>query len=113
MKHLVIIGARGFGREVYHSAIDSIGYGTEFDIKGYLDDKSDALSQYEGYPAIIGSVETYQPQADDVFICALGDVKWKKHYAQIIEEKGERLSLLFTKQPMSLQLLNMGRAVSY
>ena len=97
MKHLVIIGARGFGREVYHSAIDSIGYGTEFDIKGYLDDKSDALSQYEGYPAIIGSVETYQPQADDVFICALGDVKWKRHYAQIIEEKGGEIISLIHK----------------
>lgn len=88
MKHLLIIGARGFGREVYHSAVESIGYGTEFDIKGYLDDKIDAIVGFEGYPPIIGPVETYQPNKDDVFVCALGDVKWKKHYVQIIERKG-------------------------
>ena len=34
MKHLLIIGARGFGREVYNYAIDSVGYGEEFGIKG-------------------------------------------------------------------------------
>lgn len=95
MKHLIIIGARGFGREVYHSALDSLGYGTEFDIKGYLDDKVDALSQYEGYPPIIGPVETYQPLENDVFVCALGDVKWKEHYVQLICEKGgEFISLI-------------------
>ena len=88
MKHLLIIGARGFGREVYHSAIDSIGYGKVFDIKGYLDDKQDALDGFEGYPPIIGPVEAYQPEGDDVFVCALGDVNWKKHYVQIIEQKG-------------------------
>ena len=37
MKHLLIIGARGWGREVYNYAIESRGYRTEFDIKGFLD----------------------------------------------------------------------------
>ena len=43
MKHLLIIGARGFGREVYDLAMDCIEAGAEFDIKGFLDDKKDAL----------------------------------------------------------------------
>ena len=29
MKNLLIIGARGFGREIYNLALESIGYGTE------------------------------------------------------------------------------------
>lgn len=33
MKHLLIIGARRFWREIYNSATESVGYGTEFDIK--------------------------------------------------------------------------------
>ena len=98
MKHLIIIGARGFGREVYNTALESIGYGVDFDIKGFLDDKLDALDSFEGYPAIISSVENYTPESDDVFICALGEVKWKKYYTQMILDKGGDFITLIHKQ---------------
>ena len=88
MKNLLIIGARGFGREIYNTATESIGYGTDFLIKGFLDDKSDALNGYDDYAPIIDSVEHYIPKTDDVFICALGDVHFKKKYVDIILEKG-------------------------
>lgn len=88
MKHLIIIGARGYGRGVYDIARGAIGYGTDFVVKGYLDDKADALDGYNDYPPILGAVETYEIQPDDVFVCALGDVKWKKHYVQMILDKG-------------------------
>jgi len=88
MKSLLIIGARGFGREVYNTALESVGYGAEFIIKGFLDDKSDALDSYEGYPPIISSVENYKIEKDDVFICALGNVHYKKKYIDLILEKG-------------------------
>ena len=88
MKHLIIIGARGYGRGVYDIAQSMPTYQKEFDIKGFLDDKADALDGYDNYPPILGAVETYEIQLDDVFTCALGDVKWKKHYASIILDKG-------------------------
>lgn len=88
MKHLLIIGARGFGREVYNTSLEAVGYGKDFDIKGFLDDKTDALNGYEGYPPIINSVEDYQIENNDVFICALGDVHYKKKYIDIILDKG-------------------------
>lgn len=88
MKHLLIIGARGFGRAVYDLAIAMPQYQNEFDIKGFLDDKADALAGYENYPPIISSVEAYDIQPDDVFVCALGDVRYKKHYSEIILNKG-------------------------
>lgn len=88
MKHLLIIGARGWGREVYDIAVACIKAGADFDVKGFLDDKADALDEYDNYPPIIGPVESYQIQENDVFICALGDVNYKKQYAQIIIDKG-------------------------
>lgn len=48
------------------------------------DDKADTLDGMDGYPPILGAVETYEPQKDDVFVCALGDNGWRKHYAEII-----------------------------
>jgi len=95
MKQLLIIGARGWGREVYDIATDCIASGVELKVKGFLDDKADALDGYENYPEILGPVETYEVQNDDVFICALGDVNYKKQYADIILNKGgEFISLI-------------------
>lgn len=90
MKHLLIIGARGWGREVYFSAQRTNEYQQgEYDIKGFLDSKTDALDGLRGdFPPIVGSVETYEIQPDDVFFCAMGEPKWRKHYADIIEQKG-------------------------
>lgn len=88
MKELLIIGARGFGREVFSFAKHTIGYGEQFIIKGFLDDDLTALDNFSNYPQIISSVEEYEIQPDDVFICALGSVQWKKHYIKIILTKG-------------------------
>lgn len=95
MKHLIIIGARGYGRVVYNLAVDCIANGSDFDIKGFLDSKTDALDCYENYPPIISSVEDYQIQTDDVFVCALGEVKYKKLYAEkILSKGGEFISII-------------------
>jgi len=95
MKHLYIIGARGCGREVYSLYTQCKDSLDDIECIGFLDDNQDALKGFNGYPPIITSVENYQPRKDDVFICALGDPKWVKHYTQIIEEKGgEFISLI-------------------
>ena len=88
MKHLIIIGARGWGREIFNMLPNCHGYNTEYEVKGFLDDKSDALDETPGYPPIIDSVEHYTPMEDDVFVCAMGDTHWKKHYSEMILAKG-------------------------
>lgn len=108
MKHLLIIGARGFGRVIYCLALESLGYGTEFDIAGFLDDKSSALDGFEGYPPIIDSVEHYRPRPDDVFICALGDVGFKKLYVEKILAKGGNFINLIHKDASISQNVRMG-----
>ena len=37
MKHLIIVGAGGMGRSMYLHAQNCIGYGTIFDVKGFLE----------------------------------------------------------------------------
>jgi len=90
MNHLVIIGAGGFGREMFGAACGAVGYGTDFDIKGFLDARADALDGFKGYPPVIGSPVTYQPAPDDVFITALGGIPSRRHCAELIEARGGR-----------------------
>lgn len=88
MKNLIILGARGFGREIYNIASQTKEYNNEWIIKGFLDDKKDALNDFKNYPPILSSVEDYEIQENDVFICALGDIKYKKKYINLILGKG-------------------------
>lgn len=88
MKNLLIIGSRGFGREIYNLALNSVGYNEVFVVKGFLDDKFDSLDGFENYPKIISSVEDYCVESNDVFICALGSITWKKIYVDLILKKG-------------------------
>lgn len=90
MKHLLIVGARGWGREVFSSIKDSedVKNGV-IDIKGFLDSKSDAFEGLRGnYPPIISAPENYEIQPDDIFFVAMGDPKWRKHYAEMFESRG-------------------------
>jgi sugar O-acyltransferase (sialic acid O-acetyltransferase NeuD family) len=108
MKELVIIGARGFGREVYSLAKRSLGYKQTFIIKGFLDDQADALESFNNLPPILSTVEKYQIQGNDVFICALGSVFWKKHYASIILNKGGNFINLIDKTAILGDNCNLG-----
>lgn len=87
-KNLYIIGARGFGREMAVSLPAWDGFSDKYVIKGFLDDKADALDGFqEGYPPIVSSVEDFSPGENDVFFCALGAVEWRRKYIDIMLSK--------------------------
>ena len=90
MKNLVIIGAGGFGREMFATAREAVGYGETFTVKGFLDGNPSALDGFSGYPEIIGTPETYQIEENDVFITALGSIAARRRCAAMIEERGGR-----------------------
>lgn len=87
-KNLVIIGAGGFGREVYTWALQTIQSGAPWAIKGFLDDKSGTLEGYKYDVPHLNTVADYVPQQKDVFLCAVGEPKQKKRCCSIIEGKG-------------------------
>lgn len=87
-KNLYIIGARGFGREIAVSLPTWNGFNDKYVIKGFLDDKVDALEGFQaGYPPIVSSVEDFKPGENDVFICGLGAVEWRRKYIDIMLTK--------------------------
>lgn len=87
-KKLIIIGAGGFGREVYAWAKQSKETGSLWKIKGFLDDNKNALAGYKYDVGIISGIEKYIPKAEDLFVCAIGNPKLKKKITSIILKKG-------------------------
>lgn len=115
MKHLIIIGAGGYGREAFTQAKQSIGYGKEFIIKGYLDSNLDALKGYKNYPPILGTIEKYTIEESDVFICAIGDVyKRQKTVEEILEKGGVFINIIHKSAIIGENVqLGIGVFISY
>jgi sugar O-acyltransferase (sialic acid O-acetyltransferase NeuD family) len=87
-KKLIIISAGKLGREILSWASHAIAAGAPWEIKGFLDDRKDALRGYNYRVEIIGDVSNYDVMEDDVFVCAIGDPAQKRRFCQAILTKG-------------------------
>jgi sugar O-acyltransferase (sialic acid O-acetyltransferase NeuD family) len=97
-ERLVIIGAGGFGREVMVYAEDC----ASFNLKGFLDSRTHLLDGYSRSIGIIGDPMTYEPEEDDIFICAQGDPAARRTYAlPILARGGKFASIRHPKSAMS------------
>lgn len=94
MKQLIIIGAGGMGRTFYDIARESIGYLSEYEIKGFIDDNLNALDGFENYPPILGPIQGYQPGLDEVFICSIGGTSRRKCMEAIIAKGGSFMTMI-------------------
>lgn len=97
MKNLIIIGAGGMGRSVYNIALGCIGYKTDFDIKGFIDDDVESLKAYKNYPPLLSKIDDYSIKENDVFTCSIGEVKTKKMICEKLKEKGAKFLSLIHK----------------
>lgn len=94
MKQLIIIGAGGMGRTLYDMARESVGFGTEYEIKGFIDDNTAALDGFENYPPMLGTISGYQPKEDEVFVCSIGGGSRRKCMEEIIARGGSFLTMI-------------------
>ena len=90
MKHLIIIGAGAFGREMYWHIQNSYGYGIDYDVKGYIADDYDSNANValNLQRPLLSSINDYYIEKDDVFICAIGSVNARENTINRILNKG-------------------------
>lgn len=84
MKKLIIVGAGGFGREVYAWAKVHPDCGIVWQLAGFLDDDAAVLDGYDYPVGVMGSVAEHQPAADELFVCAIGAPMIKKKVCQAL-----------------------------
>lgn len=94
MKKLIIIGAGGMGRTLFSNALESVGYGEKFVVKGFIDDNLHALDGFPNYPPIIDTIKDYVPQKDDVFVSSIGGTARRPCMEEIISRGGEFMELI-------------------
>lgn len=92
-KNLIIIGAGGFAREVYlllkKANVFLNNVKVNYKLKGFLEGNvSLPKEQHDLLPLpLLGDIENYIPEEDDVFICAIGNPKVRKIVCSIADTK--------------------------
>lgn len=108
MKNLIIVGAGGMGRSVYCIANGSIGYGIDFEIKGFIDDDLHSMDEFENYPPMLGKIDEYEICEDDVFVCSIGNTKTKKNICEKLKARGAKFKTLIHKTAIVRQNAKIG-----
>ena len=94
MKNLYIVGAGGFGREVYGWLIDELTLLKGHTFIGFLDDNKDALLGFDLDHEVVGKISEFEFKEDDFFICGIGSVRCKKKLCQPMLDAGAQFVTL-------------------
>jgi sugar O-acyltransferase (sialic acid O-acetyltransferase NeuD family) len=90
MKRLVIVGAGGFGREVFSIIHDINQVQETWDVLGFLDDNPGAIGGSSLYPPVLGPAEHCGTLPDAWAICAVGNPKIRMQLVQRANAHGAR-----------------------
>lgn len=88
MKKILILGAGGFGRELYQWIKDINEKTPTWEILGFLDDNLNALDGVETDAKIVGSIKDWLPKEDEEFALAFGSPELKRKIVNIMKAKG-------------------------
>lgn len=110
MFNIVIVGAGGFGREVYLWSKDSLPK-NQYTIKGFLDDNPNILDNYKLEVGIIGNLNDYEIQNQDRFLFAIGDIDIKKQLIIKLKERGAKFISLIHPTAIVVNTAKIGEGV--
>jgi sugar O-acyltransferase (sialic acid O-acetyltransferase NeuD family) len=94
MDRIIFVGAGGFGRELFGWVQSVQAAGRDWQIKGFLDSNPNALDNFGVPYPVIGDPNTYAPQPDDLFVCAIARPEVKLRICRGLQQRGARFLTL-------------------
>lgn len=88
MKKILIVGAGGFGREVYYWILDSQEKYPEWEISGFIDDNKNALEGYKYEVPVVSSIKNFSPEHNEFLVLGIGIPRVKKNVVRTLQNRG-------------------------
>jgi sugar O-acyltransferase (sialic acid O-acetyltransferase NeuD family) len=88
MKNLIIIGAGGLGRELLQWIKDINAVKLVWNVKGFIDDNLNQLTNINCSHDIIGTVKDWIPNHNEIFVCAIANPLLKENIVRQMKLKG-------------------------
>jgi len=108
--NIIIVGAGGFGREVYLWAKDSFDF-TKYQIKGFLSNNKSDLDNFDIKVGIIGDPDYYEIKENDRFLFAIGNIETKKRLVTKLKNKGAKFLTLIHPTAIVVSTARIGKGV--
>lgn len=89
MYNIIIVGAGGFAREIYHWANDTFSK-ENYKIKGFLSYNQKDLEGFNVKADIIGNDDNYKIEKNDRFVIAIGNIDIKKRAINKLKKRGAK-----------------------
>lgn len=88
-KKIIIIGAGGFGREVYRYLVELVDENHEIEIEGFWDNNRDALNEFSYIDkGFIENADSSEILKDCFYVCAIGEVDTRERIYNEIKNRG-------------------------
>jgi len=110
MKNLVIIGAGGCGRELLQWAKDINDIAPRWNIKGFIDDNSNALEGKKCTAEVISGIDEYEICPDDEFVCGIGSSSARMTIVEKLKAKGAVFATLIHPTAVIADSCTIGEA---
>jgi len=110
MKKLHIVGAGGFGRELYVWAGQHPACGREWELAGFLDDNADALAAFGSF-APVRPLSGHCPSADMIYLCGVGMPSLKEKLVSPLLAAGAEFLTFVHPQALVGARVKLGKGV--
>ena len=110
MKDLYIVGAGGFGREVYGWLRD-MGDSSDWKFSGFLDDNSEALKGFNYNTDVVAPINSHKVKPSQLFVCGIGDVQTKIKLCQPLLDQGAQFLTVVHPTAIVGNNVHMGQGV--
>jgi len=108
--NIIVVGAGGFGREVYLWAKDTFNF-TKYQIKGFLSNNKSDLNNFDIKVRIIGNPDYYEVKENDRFLFAIGNIEVKKRIVTNLKKKGAKFLTLIHPTAIISNTVKIGEGV--
>lgn len=109
-ERLILVGAGGFGRELYFWAEDCHKAGTLPALAGFVDDTIQELPGSYNLPRLAG-LQDYTPSPGDLFLVALGNPVSKRRVVELLKARGGNFATLRHPTTTVVRTASIGEGV--
>ena len=111
MKNLIIIAAGGCGREVLQWAKDVNEVEPRWNIKGFIDDRLNALDGLKCDVTVLSTIDDYIIEPEDEFVCCIGNSNVRKTVVEKLKAKGAKFTTIIHPNAVVADSCTLGEGV--
>ena len=100
MQDVIIVGASGFGREVFE-LVESINrFKPTWNVLGFIDDNLRALDGYALNCKVLGTIKDWQPSGDEKYVLAIAAPRVKEKLVPELKARGAKFATIIAPTAM-------------